>query len=418
MLWIYNTVMTVLYSLMRWVQGGHRLWIKEGSKTHRFIMGQKDLLPHIEKTLQGESRPIFWIHASSMGEYAVAKPIISKLQAQGKAVVLTFFSATGYEALHGKSGTADYIFYLPFDTRKNVRRYLDIVRPQRVVIIISEYWMNYLSELRRRQIPTFLISALVPDTSYLLRWYARPLRQSLKAITMFTVVDEHSKENLHKMGFDNCQYVGDPLFDNALMIASTEYENPTIARFCANNRDIFIAGSINDENDLNIVTEVANRRPTMKFIMVPHEISETSLQNIASHCKGQSIRYADITPDTDLSQVQVLIIDYIGDLSRIYRYGSYAYVGGGFTPYLHSVIEPVVYGLPVAFGPNIYRKATPQQMIDRGFAAIVRNGEELDRWLDTIGDENYEQLGQQALAYARQNGGATDKITRIILHEL
>ncbi len=410
----YNIVVTFLNFLMRQVQKGHLLFVKEGSKTHRFILGQKDLLPHIATSMRDETRPVCWIHASSMGEYAVARPIILQLQKQGFAVVLTFFSSTGYEALHHKRGTADYIFYMPFDTRKNVRNFLDTVKPERTVFIISEYWINYLSELKRRQIPTFLISALIPNTSYLLKWYAWPLRKALKAITMFTVSDERSKENLHKMGFDNCRVVGDPLFDNAINIAKTDYHNEVIEHFCANSNNVFIAGSINDENDRTIVTGLANAERDTKFIMVPHEISDASIDNIISRCKGRTLRYAECDKNTDFTDVQTLIIDYVGDLSRLYRYGHYAYVGGGFTRYLHSVIEPVVYGLPVAFGPNIHRKATPQQMIDLGIGAIVLNADELRQWLVGIRANDHQDTCRKAVQYAEQNGGATDKIVNII----
>ena len=415
MYFIYNIGLSLLNLLLSQVHKGRLLFVEKGSKTHRFIMGQKDLLPFVESSLRDETRHICWVHASSMGEYAVARPIIRQLQSRGMAVVLTFFSPSGYEALNGKRDTADYIFYLPLDTRKNVKRFLDIVKPSCTIFVISEYWINYLHELRRRQIPTYLLSVLVPDTSYLLRWYAWPIRRALNAFTLFIAHDEKTKKNLHRMGFDNCKLLGDPLFDNALNVAKSDYRNDIIEKFCKDNERIFVAGSINDENDRTIVYGLANAEPQMKFIMVPHEISDTSIDSIFSRCKGSVMRYSDCNENTDFSGVQILVIDYVGDLARIYRYGNYAYVGGGFTRYLHSVIEPVAYGLPVAFGPNIHRKSTPQQMIDLGIGAIVQKTEDLRHWIAMIDSDNYETIRQKACVYASKNGGSALSITNLIL---
>lgn len=414
---------TCLYSMVMWLfqlgvkAGGSRLlrWTtKDGSKKRQFFMGQRGLLAHIQKEMASEAGQVCWVHCASMGEYGVARPVIRGLREQGWQVVLTFFSPSGYETLRKREGVADHLFYLPIDSRRNVRRFLDAVRPQRAVFIISEYWMNYLSALRQRHIPTYFVSMLVPSTSYLLKWYARPIRQALRGVTTFMVLDDESNQNMERMGFSNCQLTGDPLFDNALQVACETYENVVVSRFCQSDAEVFVAGSISDSHDVEIVSTFANSHPQMKFIMVPHELDEESIRDILAQLKCQSVRYSACTMETDLTAVQTLIIDYIGDLARIYRYGKYAYVGGGFTPFLHSVLEPVAYGLPITFGPNIYRKATPRQMMSRGFAAIVTNAEELETWYDGIRGAAYDKAHAAALAFARENGGATQTIIDII----
>lgn len=411
----YDLLMRLVCLLMRIVHGGHTLWLKPGGKTHRFVMGQQGLTAHIATTMASVEGRLCWVHCASLGEYGVARPVIRQLRAEGMTVVLTFFSPSGYEVIQGRSDAADYVFYLPVDTRSNVSQFLDAVKPQRAVFIISEYWMNYLRELHARRIPTFLVSALIPSTSYLLKWYARPIRRALRAMTTFMVLDEDSKENLAKTGFDNCVVTGNPLFDNALQTAQAEYRNPVLERFCADCDEVFVAGSISDAHDLDLVTQLANRHPEMKFIMVPHEISEYSLNDLSNHCDGLSVRYSECKEDSDLNRVQNLIIDYVGDLARIYRYGKYAYVGGGFTKYLHSVIEPVVYGLPVAFGPNIQRKATPRQMTALGIGAVVTTADELHQWYAEVAALSYAEVSRKARDYAVRNGGATQSITNIIL---
>lgn len=408
--------MSLFHLLVRIGQSKWMGWAtKEDGKTRKFLMGQKDLLPSIERQMAEVQAPVCWVHCASMGEYAVARPVIKQLRQHGFFVVLTFFSSSGYEPVHKKPDAADAVFYLPLDTRSNARRFIKALNPQKAIFIISEYWINYLTELRKRHTPTFFVSMLVPDTHYLLKWYARPIRQALKAVKTFMVINEETKRNMNRMGFTNCQQEGDPLFDNALLIASTDYRNQIVEQFCETASEVFVGGSINDINDLNIITGFANRQPKLKFIIAPHEISKESLHRIQAHLEGRSLLYSECTADTDFTSVQTIIIDYIGDLSRIYRYGRYAYVGGGFTPFLHSVIEPVAYGLPILFGPNIYRKATPQQMIDRGFAAIVTTDRELEQWYCNTRGTAYDDMHAAALRYAKENGGSTQSIVKTIL---
>lgn len=219
------------------------------------------------------------------------------------------------------------------------------------------------------------------------------------------------------MGFADVTVTGDPLFDNALSIAQMPYTDDIIERFCsAANGEVLVAGSISDTKDLKIVSSFANTHRHIKCIFVPHEISEEKLNEIKYHLDGWAELYSDCTPETDFSKRQVLIIDFIGALSRIYRYGRWAYVGGGFTPYLHSVIEPVVYGLPVAFGPRIDRKVTPQQMMDLGIGKMVKSAKEFSLWMDYLLSNEHEmgRIKQVATEFANHNGGATKRVVQII----
>ena len=390
------------------------------SKLKKFAEGQDGLLQSIRVKLGDCSKDVIWLHVASLGEYAVARPIIKQMHTDGNVIVLTVFSPSAYAVLcerTKKEEEADYIFYLPWDTQDNARQFLDIFHPTKAVFIISEYWINYLKELGRRHIPTYFMSSLIPDNSYLLKWYARPIRKAIPKHTAFMVLDEGSKENLNRMGFSNVTVTGDPLFDNALSIAQMPYTDDIIERFCSTaNEGVLVAGSISDIKDLKIVSSFANTHRHIKCIFVPHEISEEKLNEIKYHLDGWAELYSDCTPETDFTKRQVLIIDFIGALSRIYRYGRWAYVGGGFTPYLHSVIEPVVYGLPVAFGPRIDRKVTPQQMIDLGIGRMVKSAKEFSSWMDYLLSNEHEmgRIKQVAMEYANHNGGATMRVVQII----
>ena len=184
------------------------------------------------------------------------------------------------------------------------------------------------------------------------------------------------------------------LFNNAVSTALSSYGNATIERFCHEAGDVFIAGSISDKKDLDIMAHLANCNKDTKFIFVPHEISEDGLNNIRFNLEGYSILYSECTPETDFSRYQTLIIDFIGSLAKIYRYGKWAYVGGGFTKYLHSVVEPAAYGIPVAYGPCVKRQPIARIMKEHGIGTVIRNKHELNNWFLSLktNDGNYEKL--------------------------
>ncbi len=414
---LYNIILTIGEVFLKLI-GNLSFLLSSNSKLRKSAEGQRHLLERIEKefVVPGEGTITVWIHAASLGEYGVARPIIKRLKEEHKCcIVLTFFSPTGYEVLHRYHPEVDYVYYLPLDTRKNACRFLEIIRPQKAVFIISEYWMNYLHELKTKGIRTYLVSAIISRHSPFFRWYGSLFRQSLDAYTHFMVLNETSQSNLRKLGYDNLTITGDPLFDNAIAVASTPWHNPVVDEF-AKQGDLFIAGSISDRKDTSLICSLANRHRDIHFIIVPHEICEENLNALKFHLEGNALCYSECDESTDFSNTQVLIIDFLGALAYLYRYGKWAYVGGGFTPYLHSIIEATVYGLPVAFGPKIHRKVTPNELIKRGIGCIVRSPQELERWFATLkGNETaLEDIRRTAKEYTRQNSGATSHIIRLL----
>lgn len=418
---LYNAVMRLVYSLIRltWT----RRWLKrfvfsKHKKAFRLIMGQRDLLDRIRREVRTEGREVIWMHAASYGEYNVIRPVIRALKGKERCIVVTVFSPTGYRAVrqeNARSHEADYLFYLPWDTRSNVRQFLDAITPSRAIFSVSEYWLNYLSELYRRHIPTYIVSMIVGDRSYLLKWYGRPIRKALRAVTTFMVLDEPSKDNLRKIGFANAEVLGDPLFDNAIRISQEPYHNAVVERFCQSGQEVFIAGSISDHNDLRLVAALAKSHADVKFILAPRETDRATLDSVQRAVGGKAVYYSDCTGTTDFTGTQVLIIDFMGALSRIYRYGRLAYVGGGFTKELHSVIEPVVYGVPVAFGPRISRKRTPQAIVRLGIGQIVRNEGDLAAWYDRMHEsDRLAEVHTRALRYTAANARFTERVVETL----
>lgn len=412
---VYSFCWQVLFGGLKLLNCCHL--IRKDSKLQHFIYGQSNIFHRIETALKSKcTKPLVWIHASSLGEYGVARPIVKRIKDNGNySILLTFFSPTGIEALKNVHSDVDMIEYLPIDTIQNARKFIDIVKPQKAIFIISEFWPNYLSELKKHNIKTYLISGLIKAQSPIFRWYGSVIRRSLSAFTQFMVLNDESKQNLSTIGINNVSVVGDPLFDNAMVVAKSPYNNKIVETFALQG-DLFIAGSISDKKDIALISRLANTYRDIHFLIVPHEISEEHLNNLKYHFEGKTVCYHECDENTDFSDTQILVIDFIGALAYLYRYAKWAYVGGGFTPYLHSVIEATVYGLPVAFGPKINRKITPQQLMKLGIGCKVRNFNDLKRWFDNLKNNPAELVAirEKANTYINQNVGATDEIMTLV----
>ncbi len=411
---LYNVILLFVKGILNIIYHLPFLFSREG-KFGKFVAGQHSILKQIEEQMvvgAEDKREVVWLHAASLGEYGVLRPIIKQLKKDNKyRIVVTFFSSTGYEALKNVHPNIDNVFYLPLDTKGNVRHFLDIVNPRRAVFIISEYWVNYLNELGKRGIPTFLVSAVIRRKAPFFKWYGGIYRRAIKTFTHFFVLDEESASNLESLGLKNYSVTGNPLFDSVITISGTPYSNNIVERF-SKEKEIFMAGSVSDANDVELVCSLANRHTDTGFIIVPHEIRESDINAIREKLDVRAMCYSQCDENTDFSGVNVLIVDYLGELAYMYRYAKWAYVGGGFTPYLHNLIEAVVYGVPVSFGPQIHRKITPNEIIKLELGSIVRTPQELDDWFCGVKNNNgyLVQVKDVAQRYMEKNKGAALKI--------
>ena len=395
------------------------------AKTVRFGRGQIGCLDALSKAAAriDRSRPVVWIHSASLGEFAIARPLIRELKERMDCgIVVTFFSPTGYEALQRRPmEEVDAVLYLPLDTAANASRFLDEIRPACAVFMVSEFWHNYLAELAAREIPTFLVSAIIRDDSPFFKWYGAIYRKSILTYRHIFALDSHSVDNLGRLGQTRCSLNGDPLFDNATLMAETQWSDPLIETFKA-GKPLFVAGSIHDDEDLDMVCALANRNEDTKFVIVPHEISDEIISKLRTRLDGRAVLYSEASQYSgkDLEEAQVLIIDFVGALAYIYRYATWAYVGGGFTPLLHSVVEPVVYGVPVAFGPCIHRKVTPRELIELGIGCMVTTADELESWFGHLRSDRsaLDYIAKKAKKYVSRNVGATTRVADAIISSL
>jgi 3-deoxy-D-manno-octulosonic-acid transferase len=386
-------------------------------KTRTFIDGHAAAL----RTLLDEFRPgerTFWFHCSSLGEYAIARPLIAELKRRepGCTVLLTFFSSTGVTALARKPHQADFIGYLPPDTPTVARRFMDHVRPAAAIFMVSEYWPNYLAELHRRGIATYLVSALFTHRApHFHSPFGALFRQSLETYTRVFALNQASVDAFAELGFHRAELAGDPLMDNALAVAATEWKDERVAQFAQGHR-VCIAGSITDQNDVRLVAALVNAYPAQRFVLAPHEVDEAHLTELESALVTPSCRLSQYAADKMTENV--LIVDNIGSLAKLYRYGVMAYIGGGFTRKIHSMIEATVYGLPTSFGPHTERKVTPEQLCALDLGTVVKDETELKTWYERhMANSPAERatLRERAAAYCRSQAGATQTIVNQII---
>ncbi|MDQ1332973.1 MAG: 3-deoxy-D-manno-octulosonic-acid transferase [Bacteroidota bacterium] len=380
-----------------------RLWIKGQDKWFRRL---KERIKYGDKYI--------WIHCASLGEFEQGRPVIEAIKKEKPhcKVILTFFSPSGYE-IRKSYPQADIICYLPADTPGNARNFIELINPELVIYVKYEFWHNYIYELKRRNIPLYLICGIFRKEQHFFRWYGGFFRAMLHKFTRIFVQDKPSMDLLESIGIKNYTASGDTRFDRVLQIASEAGSIPQIEQFRGDER-LFLAGS-SWKQDEDIIIRYINKDPgRLKWIFAPHEVDGENIGRLEKLFACKCVRYSGFTAGE--ADARVMIIDNIGMLSSAYRYAYIAEVGGGFGKGIHNVLEPSCWGIPVLFGPEHKRFREALELIDTGGAATFKNYSEfeaiIDRWLTD--DNLYRKAAESAGRYVRNNSGATAGIMKEI----
>lgn len=372
--------------------------------------GRKGLLERMARTIAPGDR-IVWLHVASLGEFEQGRPLMERLKSEypDRKILLTFFSPSGYEIRKNYAG-ADYIFYLPLDLPHNVRRFLDIVKPEAALFVKYEFWLNMLGELRRRGIRTFVVSAIFRRNSVFFKWYGWLWRRALKSFEILFVQNEESKSLLAELGHENVIVAGDTRFDRVAAIAAAAKRIDLIGRFKGSHR-LMVAGSTWGPDE-EILLELIDRNPEIRFVIAPHEMEESRIEHLLHSVRGGALRYTQCGEETSFENCQVLVLDTVGILSSVYGYAEWAYIGGGFGVGIHNTLEAATFGLPLAFGPNYAKFKEARDMIALGGARSVSNAEELIAWFAPLRDDEkiYSETARITKEYTSKNQGATKLI--------
>jgi 3-deoxy-D-manno-octulosonic-acid transferase len=371
----------------------------------------------------GNGGPVIWMHCSSLGEFEQGRPVIEALRRQSPRarIVLTFFSPSGYTAIKDYEG-ADYIYYLPLDGQGNARRFIDLVKPTLVLWVKYDYWYYFLAELKKRNIPVLLISGVFRADQPFFKWYGRLHRYMLDSFTHLFVQTEASRDLLvHRRLGERVSVSGDTRFDRVIEIAAEGAPLPLIEAFCG-GRVVIVAGSTWEEDEEEL-DHYANTHPEIRFIVAPHEITEdrmVEVERLFRHCVRYSVWVGGGGPKvtrTGWPEPNVLLIDNIGMLSRLYRYATITYIGGGFgDDGVHNVLEAAIYGKPVIFGPVIEKYIEAVELTESGGGIVIDSALEAEKVFDRLlGDpEECREIGEASYQYVDSKKGATGKIVRYI----
>ncbi len=389
---------------------GVRLAAPFNEKARLLKKGRKEVWEKIRSLQRGKER-LVWFHAASLGEFEQGRPVMEKLKQlePDTKILLTFFSPSGYEIRKNYTG-ADYILYLPSDTKGHAIRLIEAFRPDAAVFIKYEFWYHYLHELYRRHIPIYLISAIFrPEQPFFKSWGGL-YRKMLGFFTRLYVQDEQSMQLLTAIGIKRAQLTGDTRFDRVKQIADAAKDIEKVRLFCEDQPAVVCGSTWPPDED--ILLDYINRYDgPYKWIIAPHEIGESHIKTIIGKCHKKVVRYTQSAGNP--ADYDVLIIDCIGLLSSVYRYGKIAYIGGGFGVGIHNTLEAAVYGIPVIFGPKYQKFKEAVSLLQEGGGFSIQNGNELKEILNSLiqSPAITRTAGQKALTYVNSQLGATEIIS-------
>ena len=392
------------------------------SKARQMVAGWKEVPAALARLEKG--KPTVWFHTASLGEFEQARPVLEAYRQRHPEcqVLVTFFSPSGYE-VRKNYAQAEAICYLPMDTPGNVRRFLDAVHPDKVFFVKYEFWYNYLSALRQRGIDTYIFSAIFRPEQYFFkpwgRWFIRQLRE---CFTHLFVQNEESLQLLKSHGIDHCSLAGDTRYDRVHQIAQAAEPDAVVEKFLDGyDGPVLVAGSTwpPDEQLLARLHESKEWFPE-RIIIAPHEIHEEHLRSIEA-LFPDSIRYSECinaltqSHNNTFTHSKVLIIDNIGLLSKLYRYATVAYIGGGFGVGIHNILEAVAYGKPVVFGPNYHKFQEAHDIIDLGGGMMVDEKPDVSFLRKLFTDDGvYHAASDACLQLMHRNLGSTNIILKAV----
>lgn len=394
-------------------------------KARLFSNGRIGILQHIEGKLKGDSSPKIWVHCASLGEFEQGRPVIEKLKSTfpNKKIVLTFFSPSGYE-LRKDYEFADYVFYLPADTKSNAIKFLQLVNPQLAIFVKYEFWLNYLNALHTNKTPTLLVSGIFREDQHFFKWYGRIFKRTLFYYDHLFLQNEESKKILNNIGVTKCSFVGDTRFERVVEIASKPKTFLSIQQFSENNF-VIVAGSTWAEDEKYLIQsyiELKQKHRNLKLVIAPHNIESININQLISiiESAGANLKHHKFSDGSIKENTDVLIIDNIGMLSSIYQYGQLAYIGGGFGSGIHNILEAIVYGPPVVFGPNYKKFNEAIACLQNGISFSYSEQKVLNETLEELitNTSKRDLIKVVCKNYINSNLGSVDKILKHIQNNL
>jgi len=411
MLFLYNSVVLITGFFLK-------IAALFSSKMKLFVDGRKNVFAILKEKIKPEDKTI-WFHSASLGEYEQGLPVIEKIKEKYPThkIIITFFSPSGYE-VRKNNNVADTTLYLPLDTKNNAKLFLKLVHPELVFFIKYEFWLNFLNELKKSKTPTYLISGIFRDNQMFFKWYGGFYRKALETFTYFFVQNEDSKIKINSIGFHNVIVSGDTRFDRVNAILGRNNSLDFIETF-KNNQPTIVIGSSWPKDEALLIEYINQSSDSLKFIIAPHNIKAEQITNLKNSITKKTVLFSE-KENKPLADYSVFIIDTVGLLTKIYSYGTIAYVGGGFgNPGIHNILEPATFGLPIVIGPNYSNFAEAVQLIRLKGCIVISSQKELNDAFNQL-LTNSKFLTEKTLinrSYIQNHTGATTTIVGMIFND-
>lgn len=378
-------------------------------KIRLFVNGRKTVWDTLIEKLDKQARYV-WLHAASLGEFEQGLPVAKALRAQGYKVLITFFSPSGYE-VRKHTPDADIVVYLPLDTPANAHRFVQLVQPVMAIFVKYEFWVHYLAELKKAQVPTYLLSGIFRKNQIFFKPYGGLMRSALRCFTHFFVQNELSAQLLNSLGFTNVTVSGDTRFDRVAEILERDNHLDFVQQFKGNSLCVVFGSSWPADEDIYL-QYINTCKENVKFIIAPHNINPVEIAVLKNNKQKLDCSVA-LFSDKDslnLADYEVLIIDTIGILTKVYSYADIAYVGGGMgTTGLHNVLEPAVFGIPVIIGKNYDKFNEAKELVALGGVSSVNSKETFAKVMNSLinSEDERNNIGRINQQYIANKQGAT-----------
>ncbi|MFK8302300.1 3-deoxy-D-manno-octulosonic acid transferase [Capnocytophaga stomatis] len=407
--------MKTLYTLSIYVVGfALKIIALFNKKLKLFVEGRKNLFPYLQENIQKGERYV-WVHTASLGEFEQGLPVIKALKNRGKKILVTFFSPSGYE-IRKNSPDADLVVYLPLDTPKNARKFLEIVQPEMAIFVKYEFWYHYLNELKNRGIKTYLLSGIFRENQIFFKPYGAMMRDCLRAFHHFFVQNEKSKKLLQSIGFENITVSGDTRFDRVSEILKRDNSLDFMEAFKGNSLCVVFGSSWESDEEIYLKAINYSDNKNVKYVIAPHDIKPEKIDSFRRKIALKTVFFSE-KEGKNLSEYDVLILDTIGILTKVYSYADIAYVGGGMgNSGLHNVLEPAVFGIPVMIGKNYDKFAEAKELVERGGVISVSTEKELEEKLSLLIQnlDKRAEIGKINADFVKKNSGATYEFLEIV----
>ena len=373
-------------------------------KTKKIILGRKKTKDYIKNNI--EDQKVIWIHVASVGEFEQAKPIIDSLKIKYENKILVSYFSSSTESAVSNYKNVDFHFYMLSDKEDQMKLLFDLLNPKILIIIKYEFWRNLILQAKLNSVPIVSVSSVFRKNQV----YFYPIKffkNILKNISLFLVQDENSMELLKKIKIKEVKVIGDSRYDRVLKIFKKSIEIDGIKEF-TNNKNTIVIGSAWKSDVEKIKNEIIRDLTDTKYIIAPHNINSDEIEYLENTFINDTIKFSEL-PQKNVRK-RILIIDNIGMLSSIYKYGKIAFIGGGFRGALHNTLEAAVWNLPVIYGNHKNnRKFIEVDRIEKeGIGFPIKNGNEFKLIKNRI--LKNRDIGKGGNEFIIKNSGATEKV--------